>query len=330
MNQLRATTEISISELATLPNFRVIAGGPRGFSRTIGTPKVQRVGLSLIGHLDNLVRTRIQLLGRTEMSYLAKQDPAQRTQLFQTLCEADIPAIVITAGEDIPHEIIDVCDKFGVALLATDQESTVATDELNQILSSWYAPREVRHAALVDVHGVGVLLLGKSGIGKSEIALELISRGHRLVADDVVICEKTGGNTVVGHSPKLTRHHMEIRGLGIINIKDLYGVAAVRARKRIELAVELVEWDDLNEIDRLGLEQKRVEFSEVSVPFISLPVRPGRSLSLIIEVAARNRLLQEQGTHSARAFAMQLSEHIEQAEENWTDPPSMASEEPDE
>ena len=330
MNRPDTPSEISVSELAMIEGFSVLAGGAEAYARTVGTPKIQRVGISLIGHMDNLVPTRVQLLGRTEMSYLYKQQPTARTTLLEGLCRSGIPALVVTAGVEVPSEIINVCNQFRVALLWTDEESTVATDTLNRVLAAWYAPREVRHAALIDVHGVGVLLLGKSGIGKSEIALELISRGHRLVADDVVILEKTGENTVVGHSPKLTRHHMEIRGLGIINIKDLYGVAAVRARKRVELAVQLVQWDELSEIDRLGLDQRREKFAGVDVPFISLPVGPGRSLSLIIEVAARNRLLQVQGTHSAKAFARRLSEHIAHTEESWTDPPSMAPEEPDE
>ena len=160
-----------------IEGFSVLAGGAEAYARTVGTPKIQRVGISLIGHMDNLVPTRVQLLGRTEMSYLSKQLPTVRTALLEGLCRSGIPALAVTAGMDVPTEILDVCNQAKVALLWTEQESTVATDILNRVLAAWYAPREVRHAALIDVHGVGVLLLGKSGIGKSEIALELISQG---------------------------------------------------------------------------------------------------------------------------------------------------------
>jgi len=329
-----ARTEITLGELASLliteHQFSVVAGGQAGLERIVSLPNVQRVGIALTGHVEHTVPTRIQLMGRAEMGYLASRSPDERRDLLRKLCDTGIPALVISAGETITNELISVADEFAVALLSTQSESTVAIDQLHKVLSAWMACREVRHAALVDVHGVGVLLLGKSGIGKSEIALELVSRGHRLVADDVVILDRTGSNSVVGHSPELTRNHMEIRGLGIINIKDLYGVAAVRERKRVELAVELVEWGDMAQVDRLGLDLQRVELAEVKVPFISLPVRPGRSLSLIIEVAARNRLLQVQGTHSARTFAQRLGNHIAQADEHFTEPPSNAVEEMDE
>ena len=285
MNRPDTPSEISVSELAMIEGFSVLAGGAEAYARTVGTPKIQRVGISLIGHMDNLVPTRVQL-GRTEMSYLSKQLPTVRTALLEGLCRSGIPALAVTAGMDVPTEILDVCNQAKVALLLDRAGINRRYRHTQSGARCMVRAKEVRHAALIDVHGVGVLLLGKSGIGKSEIALELISRGHRLVADDVVILEKTGENTVVGHSPKLTRHHMEIRGLGIINIKDLYGVAAVRARKRVELAIQLVQWDELSEIDRLGLDQRREQFAGVDVPFISLPVGPGRSLSLIIEVAA--------------------------------------------
>jgi HPr kinase/phosphorylase len=330
----RARNEVSIRELAShlVPEyqFSVVAGGEAGLERIVGLPDVQRVGIALTGHVDHTVPNRIQLLGRAEMKYLATLAPEERHTLLRTLCEAGIPAMVVTAGEKITPELIEVADEFAVALLSTESESTIATEQLHKVLLAWLSCREVRHAALVDVHGVGVLLLGKSGIGKSEIALELVSRGHRLVADDVVILDRTGSTAVVGHSPELTRNHMEIRGLGIINIKDLYGVAAVRERKRVEFAVELVEWDEMSQIDRLGLDLQRIELAEVKVPFISLPVRPGRSLSLIIEVAARNRLLQVQGTHSARTFAQRLGDHIAQADDHLTEPPSNSVEEIDE
>ena len=229
------------------------------------------------------------------MGYLETLNAQQRLETLTPFINIGFPALVLTADRDPPSELVQLCESAGVSLICTPLESTVAVDRINRSLRSWLSPRQVRHAVLLDVHGVGVLLIGKSGIGKSEIGLELISHGHRLVADDMVILDQTSSTAVVGHSPELTRNHMEIRGLGIINIRDLYGVAAVRERKRVELVVELVEWGEMPAIDRLGLSVREMALAGVPVRHITLPVRPGRSLSLIIEVAARNRLLQVQG-----------------------------------
>lgn len=299
----------------------IVAGGARGLEKPIGQPKVQRVGIALTGFVKNVEPDRIQLMGRTELGYLSTLPEAERTTLLKTVFSVGFPALVISAGLTVPEHIRRLSDEHGVALITTDLESTVVIERLNNAMFSWLAPREVRHAVLVDVHGVGILLVGKSGIGKSEIGLELITRGHRLVADDLVILEQTSRTSVVGHSPELTRHHMEIRGLGIINIRDLYGAAAVRERKRVELVVELVEWSEMPNIDRLGLDRRDMVLAQVPVQHVTLPVRPGRSLTLIIEVAARNRLLQAQGTHSAEAFAARLGNQIASAHNPMTEPP---------
>ena len=299
----------------------IVAGGASGLEKPIGQPKVQRVGIALTGFVKNVEPDRIQLMGRTEIGYLKTLPEDDRITLLNSVFAVGFPAVVISAGLPAPEHIRRLADIHGIALITTDLESSAVIERLNNAMFGWLAPREVRHAVLVDCHGVGILLVGKSGIGKSEIGLELITRGHRLVADDLVILEKTSRNSVVGHSPELTRHHMEIRGLGIINIRDLYGAAAVRERKRVELVVELVEWSEMPNVDRLGLDRRDMILAEVPVQHVTLPVRPGRSLTLIIEVAARNRLLQAQGTHSAEAFAARLGNQIASAHNPMTEPP---------
>jgi HPr kinase/phosphorylase len=316
--------KVTVGELmSTLADTQltVISGGSSGLDQPIGQAKVQRVGIALTGFVQNIESNRIQLMGRTEVGYLDTLPTVERVALLEALFAVGFPALVISAGLQPSEQLKSLADECGVALITTTLESTAVIDRLNNAMFGWLAPREVRHAVLVDVHGVGILLVGKSGIGKSEIGLELITRGHRLVADDLVILEKTSATSVVGHSPELTRHHMEIRGLGIINIRDLYGAAAVRERKRVELVVELVEWSEMPSVDRLGLDKREMSFADVSVQHVTLPVRPGRSLTLIIEVAARNRLLQIQGTHSAAAFAERLDTQISQAHNPMTEPP---------
>ncbi len=299
-----------MSHLGAEGTFRLVAGGLPALGRVVAQPTVQRVGVSLTGYTEHLVHDRLQLIGRSEGSYLDGAPSAVLAERLEALIGADFPGLVMTAGRTPPPRLVELCDAAGVALILTDLESTEATARLHAALARWLAPRDARHAVLVEVFGVGMLLVGKSGIGKSELGLELVARGHRLVADDLVILQQTAADAVDGHSPELTRHLMEIRGLGIINIKDLFGAAAVVDRTRVELVVELVDWRPDVAYERLGLDTRHMALAEVPVQHITLPVRPGRSLSLIIEVAARNRLLQAQGTHSARAFADRLGAHI--------------------
>jgi HPr kinase/phosphorylase len=281
--------------------YRVVAGH-EGVDRPVRHRSVQRLGVALTGYTEHLVPDRLQLLGRSEGGYLASLDAERRAAVVDKVLAVGFPALVVTSGQAPSPELAFAAQANGVVLIRTDVESTEATDRINAILNLRLAPRETRHGALVDIYGIGVLLLGKSGIGKSELALELVASGHRLVADDLVQILQTSPRVVTGSCPELARHYLEIRGLGLLNAKDLFGAAAVRTRKRVELAVELVEWDPQVEYDRLGLDQETLTLAEVPVRKVTIPVRPGRSLRLVLEVAARNALLQGLGTHSARAF----------------------------
>jgi HPr kinase/phosphorylase len=217
---------------------------------------------------------------------------------------------VVTKGLEATPELVAAAEEAGVPLLQTTHLSSTFIEEIQAYLEDILTASTSMHGVLLDVFGVGILLLGKSGIGKSEIALDLVMRGHRLVADDIVDVKRKTPESVYGMGSEIIKHHMEIRGLGIINIKDLFGVAAIRDRKKIEIVLELVEWDPAVEYDRLGVEERKFRILDVEIPMLVVPVRPGRNMTTIVEVAARNHLLKLQGHHSAKEFQDRLNRAI--------------------
>jgi len=292
-------------------DLRVVAG-ERGLDRRIAMPRIQKPGLALTGWNEQLHDERLLVLGGTEIEYLDQITPEQRALAVKTVMATRPAAIVVSRGLVPPTELGAACDLAGVALFV----SGLVTSELIVRATTWLqdqmAPATSIHGVLLDVLGIGILLLGKSGIGKSETALDLIVRGHRLVADDIVHIRQKAG-FVFGSGSGIIRHHMEIRGLGIINIKDLFGIAAVRETKKLELVVELVDWHADGEYDRLGLEERQYRILDIVVPQVTLPVRPGRNIATIIEVAARNQLLKLQGHNSAKEFQERLNRAIAEA-----------------
>jgi len=286
-----------------------LIAGEAGVSRKISSSRIQKPGLALAGFTEHLHSERVQVFGNTEISYLRTLTDAEQRKALDTFMTADLACLVVTKDLEPPQALLDACNQRGRALLKTPLLSSAFIQQVQLFLEEELTESSSIHGVLMDVFGVGVLLLGKSGIGKSEIALDLVMRGHRLVADDIVeVVRKKSG--VYGAGNPIIKHHMEIRGLGIINIKDLFGVAAVRDRKKIELVMELVEWDPHEEYDRLGVEEKTMQVGGLEVPLSTVPVRPGRNMTTIIEVAARNYLLKLQGHHSAREFADRLNREI--------------------
>lgn len=274
-----------------------------GLERVIGHRAVQRLGVALTGYTDHLDRARIQILGNSESGYMQTLSAQARAQVLRTIFEIPFPAMVITSGHPAPPQLIEAAQAHGTALLHTQKISMEASEQINHWLVKHLAPRAYHHGVLLDIFGVGVLLLGKSGIGKSELALELIASGHRLVADDLVQIWQGAPNAVFGTSAsERQRHHIEIRGLGILNVQALFGATAICEQKQIELVIELEEWNPHSVYDRLGTEDHTVELAQVSVRQVVLPVRSGRSLRWVIEAAARTVLLRQQGIHSAREF----------------------------
>jgi HPr kinase/phosphorylase len=287
---------------------RLVAGGA-GLDRKIQHVRIQKSGLALVGHLHGVVPTRIQILGGTELSYIEGLRPAEQSSAVAALLSVGLSCVLVTRGAEPPPSLVAAAQRTDTPLLVCAERSSAAIGRLHALLDERLAPRTRIHGVLVDVFEVGVLLLGKSGIGKSECALELVMRGHRLVADDAIECDYRPPGMVFGQPAALLRHHIEVRGLGILNIKDLFGVTAIRERKRLDLVVELEQGE--REYDRLGLDEQTRDILGVPVRQVTLPVRPGRNMSSIIEIAARNELLRQAGHHPARDLVHKLERVLE-------------------
>jgi HPr kinase/phosphorylase len=285
-----------------------LLAGENGLDRRVVSSRIQKPGLALSGFTEHIHKDRLQVFGNTEISYLATLRHDEALKRVRDLFRLPIACLVVTKNLPVDDWMKREANDARVPLLRTSHLSSAFIDNIERFLQEALTASTSVHGVLIDVIGVGVLILGKSGIGKSELALDLVTRGHRLVADDIVDLKKKQGGSVYGSGSEIIKHHMEIRGIGIINIKDLFGVSAVRERKKVEIVVELVEWDD-----RLGVEEQKYSILDVEVPLLVIPVRPGRNLTTIVEVAARNHLLKLQGHHSAKEFQEKLSREIAQA-----------------
>jgi HPr kinase/phosphorylase len=285
--------------------------GTAGLDKELTVPRIQKPGLALAGFIEYIHPGRVQILGQSEITFLREQPPERRQAVLHDVCATGVTCFVITKSLEPPAELVSAVEEHAIPLLRTRLVSSATIDALERFLEERLAPRISLHGVLLDIYGVGVLLLGDSGVGKSECALDLIVRGHRLVSDDIVEIKRKG-NVLNGSGPELTRYHMEIRGLGIINIKDLFGVAAVRYLKDVDMVVKLDPWQEGKEYERLGLDQPTWEILGVSVPYIEMPVAPGRHLSVLVEVAARNHLLKTKGYDPARELASRLEARLAQ------------------
>jgi len=286
-----------------------LVAGARGLDHQVFLSRVQRPGLALTGYTDYIRYGRVQIVGASEIGYLRNLTPRRRASILGKLCRCRISCFVLTKGLAPPRELLSAAEGAGIPVLTTPTESTPLIKQLSSFLEERLAMRRHMHSVLMDVFGLGVLIMGESGIGKSECALDLIDRGHRLVADDVVEIKRVG-DALVGASPDLTRYHMELRGLGVINIKDLYGVSSIRVSKRVELVVNLERWEAGKEYDRLGLQDEKFLILGVEVPLLRMPVAPGRNTAILVAVAARNQLLKERGYDAAQRFAEQVDAMI--------------------
>jgi HPr kinase/phosphorylase len=280
-----------------------LAAGARGLDRAIAMPRMQQPGLALAGFLTQLHPDRVQVLGNSEISYLGTLGAAAGARVA-AVAEAGVACFVITNGAAAAAALTRAAEAAGVAVLVT----ATRTGDFIRAATAWLeerlAPETTLHACLVEVHGLGTLILGSSGIGKSEAALDLISRGHRLVADDAVLVRRISPTVLRGRTAELLAHHMEIRGLGVIDIEALYGTLATLDDRQIDLVVELTEWSD--EADRLGIEESTYTLLDVALPLVRIPVQAGRTLALLIETAARNQLLRWRGRHSAAEFTERI------------------------
>ncbi|HEX9779130.1 MAG TPA: HPr(Ser) kinase/phosphatase [Geopsychrobacteraceae bacterium] len=279
-----------------------LLAGAGGLGNLVSIPRIQKPGLALTGYTTNLHPDRVQVLGSTELSFLEQLPEERAVEHLRKICQLNLSCLIITKNQPAPAYLLAQAEAYNLPLLRTSHLSSTFISLITRFLEERLLPTSTLHGVLIDVLGVGVLLQGKSGVGKSECALDLILRGYRLVADDVIKVRLKLPSVIFGEGMDLLHYHMEIRGLGIINIKHLFGVAAIRERKKIDLVLELVEWEEGKEYDRLGLEEVKYVVHGVELPLMRIPVRPGRNISTIVEVAARNQLLKEMGYHSAQEF----------------------------
>ena len=287
-----------------------LVAGKAGLQRKIHVPEAQRPGLSLAGYLKNYARKRILIFGKVEIEYLRDLDPTVRVERLEAILNSEMPAVIITRRYRPPKELVNLCEKLNIALLRASMSTMNLLSKLMVLLAEQFAPSMSCHGTLVEVFGVGVLIQGDSSVGKSEAALGLIERGHRLVSDDIVKIRKRENTYIEGSGAELTRHHMEIRGIGIINVAHLYGAVCVRDSKSIDLVVKLEDWDDQQFYDRLGLDEKQTTFLGVNIPFHTLPVKPGRDVVLLLETIALNHRLKRMGYNSAKEFKAKLLDMI--------------------
>jgi len=293
------------------PMVRLVAG-QTGQRRTIDHPRVQKPGLALAGHTHGVVPTRVQILGETEITYLETLLPEEQAERAAVLFGLGLSLVVVTRGVEPPAALVEAAERSSTPLAVSDLRSSRSIQALHLTLDGMLAPSETRHGVLMDVHGIGILILGPSGIGKSECALFLVERGHRFVADDQVILSLLPSEQVLGRAPAPLRNHLEVRGLGIINVRDLFGANAVRTEKIVQVVVELCPWSDEESYDRLGLDESTVEILGMPLSFLRIPVRPGRNMAVILEVAARNHILKAAGHHGARRFIDTLMGDLEE------------------
>jgi HPr kinase/phosphorylase len=286
-----------------------LLAGRAGLSRRLTSSRVQKPGLALAGFCDHLHLERLQVFGNTEMSYLATLPQERQVEVCRAFFATDIAALCVTKNLPVPDLMIRLAEEHGIPLLRSKHLSSSFISHIERFLEDALTASTSLHGVLMEVHSLGVLILGKSGIGKSECALDLVLRGQRLVADDIVDVKRKQ-DSAVGSASQIIQHHMEIRGLGIINVEELFGVAAIRDEKKIELVIEMVEWDPHVEYDRLGVEERHYNVLDVEIPLLVVPVRPGRNMTSLIEVAARNQLLKQQGHNSAMEFQERLNKAI--------------------
>lgn len=302
-----------------------VLSGDAGLHRAITHAAIQKTGLALAGYDSYLHAGRVLVFGESEIRFLESLTPATRRDAVHRALAHDVPCVLVTGGLAPPEELLDEGQTAGVPILATPLDTPVAINRVMTLLEDRLAPRELTHGVLLDILGLGVLVIGESGIGKSECALDLVVRGHRLVADDAVEVRRRAESVIIGTSPEITRHHMELRGIGVINVRDMFGVASTRRSKRVELVVQLERWDPATSYERLGLDDHRYPVLGVPVPYVRMPVAPGRNLAILIEVAARNQLLRARGQHAARTLVERVDRGLvhagpdEEGGEGWGD-----------
>jgi len=281
-----------------------------GFNRKINKSDTHRPGLALAGFVELFTYDRVQVLGNTEVRYLNSLPDDKLVQSIDRFIEFEIPILIVTNGNKLPKYFLQAATRRSISVFGTPMTTTQLMHLMSDYLDMKFAPKTSVHASLVDVYGIGLLVTGRSGIGKSEVALDLVERGHRLVADDVVLITRTAEDTLIGKGREISEHHIELRGVGLVDVKKVFGIRGVRLQKRIEVEIRLHQWDTKKEWDRTGLDEETTKILEVDLPLVNLPINPGKNMTVICETIAMNQLLKMQGYHTAKEFNRRLKEHM--------------------
>lgn len=302
--------KVKVSDLVKEFHMEVLCG-EEGLKRPITVADLYRPGLEMAGYFEFHPQERVQILGKTELTFIEGLSPTDRAERIARLCTPDeTPCIIISRSLEAPIELLAAANEKRLPLLRTPISTTILASRLTGFLENRLAPSTTIHGVLVDVYGIGMLISGSSGIGKSETALELVKRSHRLIADDAVEIRQTADHQLIGNAPELIQHLLEIRGIGIINVMTLFGAGAVRTSKKISVVVKLETWQQDKQYDRLGLDEETTRIIETDIPLVTIPVRPGRNLAVIIEVAAMNYRLKRMGYNAALQFTNKLTESL--------------------
>ncbi len=307
--------KVKLRTIAERMNMSVCFKAPDFDEKDIVNNDINRPGLQLAGFYDYFEPSKMQLIGRQEITYLQNMTPEQRAHSIDSYMSRHISALVFCHETEPQPEFFAAAEKYGTSLLKTHTDTAEVMAVLIEVLNEYLAPRITRHGVLVEVYGEGILLTGESGIGKSETAVELLKRGHRLIADDAVEIRRSAGSRLIGTAPKLTRYYMELRGIGVINVRRMFGLGAIKADQIIDLIVKIEAWKDGYMYDRIGLENNYETVLDVSVPYVTIPVKPGRNLAMIVEVAAMNNRQKKLGLNSAQEFSDQVNRFFEEQRE---------------
>lgn len=285
--------------------------GSRGLLRKIYNPRIQKLGLVITGHMVYLHPHRVQIFGNSEITYLHSLPDEESKRVISVLCTHDVVCFVVTRNLAVPAHLISETEEKGIPLLNSKLVTSVFIERVTRLLEEKLAPSTTVHGVLMDIMGVGVLIVGRPGIGKSENALELITRGHRLVVDDVVFVKKKGAVDLYGEAPPMIKNLLEIRGIGIVDVAHLFGVSAVRDTKKVNLVVELVDWNEKIEYERVGLKEERYRILGIDLPLVKIPLSSGRNTAAIVELASRNHILKQQGVFTAAELEKKLLKSME-------------------
>jgi len=288
----------------------ILKSSENGFNRKLTMSDSHRPGLALAGFVELFTYDRVQVLGNTEMRYLNSLTEEKRNESIDRFIEFEIPLILVTNDNKIPKHLLQVATRRSISVFSTPLTTTTLIHLMSDYLDLKFAPKASVHGSLIDVYGVGMLVTGRSGIGKSEVALDLVERGHRLVADDVVLITRTAEDILIGKGREISEHHIEVRGVGLVDVKKVFGIRSVRIQKRIEVEIRLHKWDDQEDWDRTGLDEIKTEILDVEMPLVNLPINPGKNMTVICETIAMNELLKVQGYHTAKEFNRRLKEHM--------------------